>query len=65
MSLSIDMDKAKILHIEDGRDGKAIEAFLSKVDSSTIKTISMDMAPAFVGALQAHILLTYLVFGLG
>jgi transposase len=55
ISLFVDMDKGKILDIEDGRDSKAIEAFLSKVDGQSIKAVSMDMSPAFVSALKAHL----------
>jgi transposase len=55
ISLFVDMDKGKILAIEDGRDGKAIAAFVSKVDGQSIQSVSMDMSPAFVSAVATHL----------
>lgn len=62
ISVFVDMDKGKIIDIEDGRDSKAVGAFVSKVEGSTIKAVSMDMSPAFVSAVTTHLPQAHITF---
>jgi transposase len=55
ITLFVDMQQGQLLDIQDGRDSPAIEAFTAKVDSQTIKAVSMDMSPAFISGVTKHL----------
>jgi len=55
ITLFVDMDNGRLPNIEDGRNGKAVEAFVAKTDKQAIAEMFMDMSPAFASGVSKHL----------
>jgi transposase len=60
VSLFVDIDRAKVLFVADGKDGATVAAFAEDLaahggDPAQISETCMDMSPAFISGTAAHL----------
>ena len=60
VSLFVDMDERKVLFATGGKDSATVEAFANDLavhggKAESIKEVSMDMSPAFIKGVEAHL----------
>jgi transposase len=59
VSLFVDMDKSKVVHVTEGKDSSTLQAFKKHLtehggDPEKISEFSCDLSPAFISGVQEH-----------
>ncbi len=64
VTIVLDLESGRILHVGDGKGGDALKPFWKKVKRSKaqIKAISIDMSPAYLSAVVEHMPASTIVF---
>lgn len=56
MTIFVDLEEFKLLHIEQGKDSQTIKKFAEKLpDVNTVEQVSIDMSPAFISGVKSYL----------
>lgn len=60
ITVAVDLDEGKVLHVTEGRDQTTIKSFKDEVikhggDPNTITDVSIDMSPAYIAGVESHL----------